>query len=149
MLSQANPCDKREQSGSGGISVTTRSKTPDDKPLALDVIASETVDLVPVQHLQERFQRLYRDIVLEVRSIRDFATASDLELARSAAEASEAEHNARIFASEAAEIGDKKALLEFSRLAQSERRAKSDSLGRLGCSGERPVRHQRSWDRLG
>jgi predicted GNAT family N-acyltransferase len=43
----------------------------------------------------------------------------------------------QIFASEAAEIGDKKALLEFSRLAQSERRAKSDSLGRLGCSGER------------
>jgi hypothetical protein len=114
----------------------SKSTKPTTSPTKPGVVPIDP-DLSQVEHLDPEFQSYFKHLVVEVEALRNNATPADRSLCKSAAEAAQAEHSARIFASEAAKDRDRKGYAEFSRLAQSERRAKSDCLGRLGLTGER------------
>lgn len=101
-------------------------------------------DFVVPDHIEPPFDRLYTDLIHEVIAVRQAATPADLQVIQTAVTAAQYEAEARMFAKEAEEEGDRDGYMKFCRLMQTHARAKSQALSalhligdRLGASGSR------------
>jgi hypothetical protein len=94
-------------------------------------------DLDVPECFEGRWDRLYRDIVHEVIAIREAATPADMSVIESIVASAQGESEAREFAAEARDEGDRDTYLKMARMAQAYGRSKALALASLGLAGDR------------
>ena len=79
---------------------------------------------------------MFRALLQEVVSLRSAASLADLTLILTCCQSAEGESDARAFAKQARTDLDSELFSKFTKLAESQSRAKQTALGRLGLAGD-------------